>query len=484
MTKKRQNILIGAVIAAFISGCAMLGPNYKPVKPDAPAAWQTAMTGSLQPGQVDRTVLSRWWTVFNDPLLAELEGEALHGNLDIKTAMSRVREARALMGINRAGLFPSINTSAAASKSRDSFSFTGSGESNLYNVGFDAGWELDIFGGKKRALEAAKADLAARREALHEVLVSLSAEIGINYVDVRTYQARLKTARNNLAAQKQALALNQSRYQTGLIDDLALQQSRYNMELTRSHIPQLRTALSAAMNRLAILLGQKPGSLNRRLTKIAPVPAAPPEITVGVPAEALRRRPDIRRAERQLAAQTARIGVAKADLYPKFKLAGSIGLESLHLKDLPEWTSRLFRIGPSVSWNIFDAGAIRQNIVVQNARQEQAMLHYKATVLNALEEVENTLTAFVQEETRKQALTRAAKAAGKAEQTAADRYQAGLTDFSNVLKARRSLFSFNDELAQSTGAVTTDLIRLYKALGGGWSSGVLPTTTGGRSVDR
>ncbi len=470
MTKNVQNILIGSVIAAFISGCVMLGPNYKPVQPDAPAAWQAAITGGLLPGQIDQTVLARWWTVFNDPLLVELENKALRGNLDIKTAVSRVREARALMGINRAGLFPRINASAAASKSRDRIGLIGSGESNLYNVGFDAGWELDIFGGKKRALEAAKADLAARREALYEVLVSLSAEIGINYVDVRTYQARLNTARNDLVAQKQALALNQSRYQVGLIDDLILQQSRYNMELTRSHIPQLKTGLSAAMNRLAILLGQKPGSLTRQLAKIAPVPAAPPEITVGVPAEALRRRPDVRRAERQLAAQTARIGVAKADLYPKFKLAGSIGLESLRLKDLPAWTSRLFRIGPSVSWNIFDAGAIRQNIVVQNARQEQALLHYEATVLNALEEEENALTAFVQEETRNRALTRAAQAAGKAEQTAADRYQAGLTDFSSVLNARRSLFSLNDDLAQSTGAVTTDLIRLYKALGGGWSS--------------
>jgi NodT family efflux transporter outer membrane factor (OMF) lipoprotein len=466
---EQRGILLWVALAALLSGCAMLGPNYKPVRPDAPAAWQADMSGGLQVGQTDRAVLAHWWTVFNDPLLVQLENQALRGNLDIKTAISRVREARALMGVSRAGLFPGVNTSAAVTKSRSSYSFTGSGETDLYNARFDAGWELDIFGGKRRALEAAAANLAASQEAMHEVLVSLSAETAVNYVDVRTYQARLATARNNLAAQKQSFVLNQSRYRVGLIDDLALQQSRYNLELTRSQIPPLKTGLSAALNRLAILAGQKPGSLTKLLAKVEPVPAAPPEITVGVPAEALRRRPDIRQAERQLAAQTARIGAAKADLYPKFKLAGSIGLESLSLDDLPEWASRFFSIGPSVSWNIFDAGAIRQNIVVQNARQEQALLHYKATVLKALEEVENALTAFVQEETRNRALSAAAAAAGKAEQTARDRYQAGLDDFSNVLDAQRSLLSFQDQLAQSTGAVTSDLIRLYKALGGGWS---------------
>jgi len=470
MTSHLKKIFTATAISLLASGCTMLGPNYNRVKPDAPAAWQSDISGGLVAQKAATKALANWWAQLQDPLLTELVQKGMHGNLDLKSAMSRVREARALRGISRAGLFPSVNASAAATKSRSSSNFTGGGETDLYKAGFDAGWELDIFGGKKRALEAAEADLAARQEAMHEVLVSLSAEIGINYVDVRTYQARISAARANFTSQKQSFELNQSRYQTGLIDDLAVQQSRYNLELTRSQIPRLEIGLAAAMNRLAILLGQKPGSLTQQLAKIEPVPATPPEITVGVPAEALRRRPDIRQAERQLAAQTARIGVAQADLYPKFKLTGTIGLESLHIEDLPEWASRFFNIGPSMSWNIFDAGAIRQNIVVQNARQEQAMLHYQATVLRALEEEENALTAFVKEETRNQALTRATDAAGKADQAARDRYQAGLTDFTSVLDAQRSLLSFQDQLAQSTGAVTANLIRLYKALGGGWNS--------------
>ncbi len=461
---KTIKLCLSFALAFLFSGCAMVGPDYHPVSANAPAAWHAELTGGLHPGPANPQTLARWWTVFHDPLLVELENKALRGSLDLKTARSRVREARALMGISRAGLFPQLNSSASAIKSRSSRS----DESNLYNAGFDAGWELDIFGGRRRAVQAAAADLKARREAMRDVMVSLTAEVGINYVDLRTYQARLQAAKANLAAQRESYQLNQSRYQAGLIDELALEQSRSNMELTRSQIPRLETGIIRAMNRLAVLLGQRPGSLENKLAPPAPVPAAPAAIMVGVPAETLRRRPDIRRAEQQLAAQTARIGVAKAALYPKFQLTGSIGLESLRLENLPKWASRTFQLGPSISWNIFDAGAIRRQIEVENARQEQALIHYQATVLNAVEEVENTLTSYVKEETSNQALAQAAKAAAKAEQAARDRYQAGLTDFSNVLDAQRSLLSLDDKLAQSTGAVTSDLIRLYKALGGGW----------------
>ncbi|MFW8600439.1 efflux transporter outer membrane subunit [Desulfobacterota bacterium M19] len=455
---------LSLALAFIFYGCAMVGPDYHPVPANAPPAWHAELTGGLHPGSANPQTLARWWTVFHDPLLVELENKALRGSLDLKTARSRVREARALMGISRAGLFPEVNSSASAIKSRRSRG----GESNLYNAGFDAGWELDIFGGRRRAVQAAAADLKARREAMRDVMVSLTAEVGINYIDLRTFQARLKAARANLATQRESYQLNQSRYQAGLIDELALEQSRSNMELTRSRIPQLETGIIRAMNRLAVLLGQHPGSLKNELTVPAPVPAAPAAIMVGVPAETLRRRPDIRRAEQQLAAQTARIGVARAALYPRFQLTGSIGLESLRLEDLPEWASRTFQTGPSISWNIFDAGAIRRQIKVEKARRQQALIHYQATVLNAVEEVENTLTSYVKEETRNQALAQAAKAAARAEQAARDRYQAGLTDFSKVLDAQRSLLSLDDEQAQSTGAVTSDLIRLYKSLGGGW----------------
>ncbi len=459
---------LGTLVVLLVSGCVMVGPDYTPVKPDTPAAWHSNLAGGLKAGQANPLILTRWWREFDDPLLTDLEAEAGRAKLELREAGARLREARALAGISHAGFFPGLDAGISATKFRSIGNTTGGSETEIYNVAFDADWELDIFGGKRRIIEAAEADLAASRAARRDVLVSLTAEVGINYVDVRTYQARLAAARKNLEAQEHTYDLNNSRYQAGLIDELAVQQSRYNLELTSSQIPRLETGLTAAMNRLAVLLGKQPGNLHDKLARIAPVPAAPAAITVGIPAAALRRRPDIRRAERELAARTARIGAATADLYPKFQLSGSIGLESLRLEDLPEWASRLFRIGPSVSWNIFDAGKIRRNIEVNNARREQAMIHYRITVLKALEEVENALTAFVKEQDRMKALTRATEAAGKADEMARNRYQTGLVDFSNVLDAQRSLLSFQDELARSTGAVAANLIRLYKAMGGGW----------------
>jgi NodT family efflux transporter outer membrane factor (OMF) lipoprotein len=455
-------------LAFLFNGCAMVGPDYTAVVPDAPQEWSSEMAGGLNDDQIDPETLARWWTVLNDPVLVDLENEAVSGNLDLKAAYARVREARGLRGISRAGLFPFLNASASASKFRLSEnSNTGSG-SELYTLGFDAGWEMDIFGGVRRKVEAADAGLAATRDSLNGVLVSLTAEVALNYVEVRTYQARLIMARENLKDQQQTYELNKSRYEAGLIGELPMQQSLYNLESTRSQVPPLEIGQAAAMNRLAVLLGKKPGNLAAQLAEVTPVPVVPVTVAIGVPADALRRRPDISQAERELAAQTARIGVATADLYPKFRLDGFIGLESIQLSNLPEWASRVLQVGPVATWNIFDAGAIRSNIEVQNARQEQALIQYQATVLRALEETENSLVAFVKEQDHYHALARATEAAAAANRTAQDRYQAGLIDFTNVLDAQRSLLSFKDELAQSTGALAANLVRLYKSLGGGW----------------
>lgn len=449
-------------------GCAMLGPNYQPVTPDTPSTWNSNMAAGLDDNRLSIESLSHWWTLLKDPLLDDLEQQAVKGNLDLKAAKSRLREARSLRNISHNSLSPIINTSASASKNRTIIS----SENDLFAAGFDTIWELDIFGGNRRAMEAADAKLSAIHENLRDIMVSLTAEIGLNYIDVRTFQARLAAATNDLTAQQQTHDLNKSRYRAGLINQLAVQQSRYNLERTRSHIPQLETGLLAAMNRLAILLGTKPGSLTGILSAAKPIPPVPATVTIGLPAEAMRRRPDIRQAERELAAQTARIGEATADLYPKFRLTGSIGLESLDLENLPEWASRIFHIGPSVSWNIFDAGTIRQNIEIQTARQEQAIIHYQATVLGALEDVENSLIAFIQEKDRNLALTDGTNAARLAVIVAKDRYEAGISDFSDILDAQRTLHSFQDELAQSTGTVTANLIRIYKALGGGWHNNI------------
>jgi len=459
---------LSIILTLALIGCAAVGPDYARVEPQTPDEWHAELQGGLTTGSPEAETLAHWWSTLNDAELDSLVARAVKGNLDLKNARARVREARALRGISKANLFPTLDAAASASKQRSSENSNTGTESKLYTADFDAGWELDVFGGVRRSVEAAQASFEATQEDLYNVLVSLLAEVALNYVEVRTFQARLAVTEANIKTQQETYDLNQSRYEAGIIDELPVQQSLRILESSRSQIPALKTGLEAAKNRLAVLLGEQPGKLHRELAVKRPIPELPATVVVGIPAETLRHRPDIRRAERNLAAQTARIGVATADLYPKFRLFGTIGLESLSSGDFFEWASRTWTIGPGVSWNIFHGGAIRQNIEVQTARQEQALIQYEAAVLRALEEVENILVAYAKEQLRRESLAKAATAAQRAALVAQDQYQAGLVDFNNVLDAQRSLLILQDELNQSDGAVITNLVRLYKALGGGW----------------
>lgn len=462
--------LLSWFLLVHIFGCAAVGPDYVPVDIKAAKAWNNGLTGGLTDKTASAAYLAAWWKALDDPILSGLMDRAVTNNLDLREARSRVREARAWRGISEADLYPALDASGGINRSRGSEE-TGSGQyRTLYAVGFDAGWELDLFGGVRRSVEAAAADLEAAEEDLRVVMVSLLAEVALNYVEARTYQARLAVSNENLKAQKDTHDLAQARFLAGLNDELAVHQARYNLESTRAGIPDLRTGLEQTLNRLAVLLGGHPGSIHEALEKPEPIPVAPLEVAVGVPAETLRRRPDIRRAERQLAAQTARVGEATAEWYPKFTLTGSIGLESLSSGDLFSTAARTLGIGPGFSWRLFDAGAIRRNIEVNSALQEQALIQYESAVLGALEEVENALKAYSEEQQRRTALEEATGAARRAEKLARDKYQAGLVDFSEVLDAQRSLLSLQDQLTQSKGTVTSDLIRLYKALGGGWEA--------------
>jgi multidrug efflux system outer membrane protein len=461
--------LLGAVTFLILYGCAV-GPDY--VRPETPTrqAWHTELSGGLTAEPMDPETWASWWKTLNDPILSELTHRAVANNLDLKSARARVREARARRGVAQTDLFPTLDTSGSATWSRSSEE-TGNGKTrDLYAVGFDAGWELDLFGGARRSVEAAEADLQASQENLRDVLVSLLGEVALNYVEVRTYQTRLAVAEANLAAQNETYELTQVRYQAGLSDELAVHQARYNLEETRSQIPNLRTGLEEAQNRLAVLVGEQPGAVHAELAERQPIPVTPLKVAVGVPADVLRRRPDVRQAERELAAQTARVGVATADLYPKFALNGSIGLEALSWGNLFSPTANSFSGGPRITWPIFDAGAIHQNIEVQSALQEQALVQYEAAVLHTLEEVENALVAYAEEQSRRHSLREGIDAAQQAVKLAQYKYEAGLMDFGDVLDAQRSLLSFQDRLAQSEGAVTSNLITLYKALGGGWTS--------------
>ncbi|UCD36064.1 MAG: efflux transporter outer membrane subunit [Nitrospiraceae bacterium] len=458
------------LVLMLVGGCAAVGPDY--MRPDTPVpeSWSTSFEQNLSAGMADPEELARWWSSLNDPLLTSLIERAVAGNHDLRRARARIREARARRNIAAAALFPSVDAAASMTKRRSSEDTGGGGETDLYSAGFDAAWELDLFGGVRRSVEAAGAELEASEEDLRSVLVSLIAETALNYVDLRSFQNRLSLASTNLASQEETYTITRWRFLAGLTTELDVEQARYSMEQTRAQIPLLQIGFEQAGYRIAVILGQNPGTLRDELTEEQPVPMPPDTVAVGIPADTLRMRPDIRRAERELAAQTARVGEATADLYPKFRLSGSIGLEALSFDNLFRASSRTYGISPAFSWNVFDAGRIRENIEVQNALQEQAMIQYEQAVLAALEEVENALTAYARDQVRRGSLTEASQAAQRAEELARSQYASGLIDFQAVLTAQRSLLSLQDQLASSRADVTSDLISLYKALGGGWSS--------------
>lgn len=468
----RVSWLCNVVAALLLAGCTV-GPDHVPPETSTPANWHAPLEGGLIGEQMNLQALASWWTTFDDPQLSGLIERAVAGNLDLKTARSRIRESRARRSIAEGASFPTLNAAGAATSSRTDTNAGLDTSGEVYSASFDAGWELDVFGGIRHSVEAAQADLEASEDDLRDVLVSLLAETALDYVEARTFQARLAAAEANLETQTEAYQLALWRSQAGLDDELAVHQARYNMENTRSQIPTLHSGLAEAMNRLAVLFGESPGSLHGELEKPQAIPVPPAEVAVGVPADAVRRRPDVRRAERELAAQTARVGVATANLYPQLTLNGSIGVETLSLRNPASERTWTVSGGPRISWAIFDP-AVRPNIEVQSALQEQALIRYEAAVLGSLEDVENALVAYAQEQRRRENLREATEAARAAAELAQFKYQAGLTDFSNVLDAERSLLSFQDQLHQSDGTVTSNLIRLYKALGGGWTSLAAP----------
>ena len=457
------------IIFLNFSGCMTVGPDYVKVEPETENNWNMPLDGGLNDDSPNPEIMAAWWKTLNDPELSSIEMRAVKGNLDLKKARSRIREARALRGMSNANFFPLLDGGASAGKYHTSKNNGGGNENSLYKTGFDAGWELDFFGGIRRLVESADANIEAAQNGLYHTLVTLQAEVAMNYVEVRTFQRRLTIAETNIKTQQEILKLNRSRRKAGLTSELAVEESLYTLEHTRSLIPALQTGLEAAKNRLAILLGETPGSVHKELKIRRLIPAPPVTMAVGLPAETLRRRPDIRQAERNLAAMTARVGVATAELYPKFRLFGTIGLESISTGDFLTAASRTWSLGPDISWNIFHGGALRQKIKIQSARQEQALIQYEKTVLKALEEVENILTAHIKEQHRQKSLKAATNAATRAYELSMDLYKAGLVDFNNVLTNQTVMQSFQDKLALSTGAITLNFISLYKSLGGGWS---------------
>lgn len=454
----------GWILLVLLSGCAAVGPEYQPPQPEVPAGWHES-PADRAPAVGDAH--DRWWILFRDPLLDSLVMRAAAANHDLKRAAARIREARAERVI--AAATGSVSGTAEASHSRRSDNGSSSGgNQDLFQIGFDAVWELDIFGGVRRAVESADATLAASEEELRDVLVSLQAEVARNYLELRGSQKRLATTRKNIATQERTVEVVRGRYQMGLGNELDLVQAETQLALTRATVPALEASSRQSMHQLALLLGQNPVSLIEELSQAAAVPLAPARIPVDLPSELLRQRPDLRAVERRLAAATADIGVATADLFPRFSLPAMVGLQSTGLGSLISSGSRYWSVGPVVNLALFDQGRIRAGIEISEARRDAVLAEYQQTVLAAFAEVENGLVAFAKEQETLEILGEAVSSSEKAVTMSTGLFEAGLTDFLNVLQSERALYQSEDQLAQSEQRLNLALVAICKALGGGW----------------
>jgi outer membrane protein, multidrug efflux system len=463
---RRSYTILGALLVA---GCAT-GPDYKQPEPSAPAQWGEASGEKVSDASTD---LSRWWTSFGDPVLDSLVERALAANLDLESATARVREARARAGVVRGELLPEVDASAGVTRSRSSENGVlplADPQSDLYSGGFDARWELDVFGGTRRELEAANADVEASVEERRAVLVSLLGEVARAYVELRGNQRLVSVARRNVDAARATLELTRTRNQGGLATELDVARAEALLAGAEAPLPRFDAATRIAIHRLGVLLGEQPSSLAAELEAERPIPAPPARILVGLPSELLARRADVRRAEREYAAATARIGAAMADRYPKFSLTAAFGLESVSSSDFADAASRAWSIGPAMRWPLFAGGSIEANIEIQDARAEQARIAYDRSMLVALEDVENALVDYLREWDHRRALEAAAAAGRKSVDLADQLYRSGLTNFLDVLDAERGLYEAELDLAQSEVASSLSVVSLYKALGGGWEN--------------
>jgi len=460
---------LGLVFLFGLVGCTV-GPDYQLPEMETPDQWR-------DPSSENLTVLSdpnlqTWWTVFNDPQLNELIRRAVDNNRDLQGAVARVDAARALRDYATGRYFPEVDAVGAYSRSQASKNGAvlypeQPDPINLHSAGFEASWEIDLFGRIRRTNEAAQAEYQASFEDYRQVMVSLLAEVCRNYIDLRTTQARITYAQANIEIQRQTLQLTQSRYAAQIISELDVRQAETNLAATEAQIPLLRIAENDAFNRLAVLVGEMPGALQEEFSSFEQLPILQNDLVIGLPVDLLRRRPDIRQIERQLAAQTARIGVATADLYPSLQLTGSFQIQSQKLSGMGNIHNQAYAFGPSMRWNIFDANRIRSNIKYQEALTQELLAAWQNSVLHAFEEVNNALVSYDQQKQRQAFLQISVTSSQRSVQLTQDQYKSGLTDFENVLLSQRTLSLQQDNLAATDGAVLQALVYLYKSFGVG-----------------
>jgi len=469
-------------IVFLLSGCAV-GPNFTRPPAKVSQTWLDATDPRIK---TEAAEYRNWWRVFDDPVLDRLVDRAYQENLSLRIAGVRVLQARAQLGIAVGELFPQTQQVSGSLQyirpSERSFQASASGSSSTSGtsikfwqsqIGLGANWEIDFWGKFRRAIESGNASWLASIANYDNALVSLTANVANSYILIRTFENRIAIARQNVETQKESLKIAEARYQYGTASQLDVDQAKTVLYNTEASIPPLETQLRQAKDALSVLLGLPPSHLVDELAGPSDIPASPPQVIVGIPADLLRRRPDIRNAEHQAAAQCAQIGVTKADLYPAFSLTGSFGFVSTDigkssLSDMFKWSSRNIQAGPSFQWNIFNYGQITNNVRVQDARFQELLIAYQNTVLAAQQEVEDNLTAFLKAQDRAGFLARSATAARGALDLAIQQYRQGVVDFTTVLVAQQSLLSVQDNLATTVGNIASNLVGVYQALGGGW----------------
>lgn len=494
--------LLAAVGAgALLSGC-MVGPNFQRPDVAAPSGYARAATADADSRPDEARIAPEWWTLFGDPELVSLEKRLADSNLDVRAATARLLQSRAVRRVAGAKEYPTVN--AAGSYYREQASangivslggntgpVTGSLESadgtstfgmstmpgagasaayNLWQMGADASWELDLWGGVHRGIEAANAGLQQSAEDRRDILVSAQAELARDYIDYRTTQALLAITRRNLDVAQDNVKLTRHRLDQGVTTNLDVANALALVASVEARLPTLEARRDALINAISLLLGQGPSALTAELSADKDIPALPAKVPVGLPSELAQRRPDIRRAEAKLHQATAEIGVAKADFYPKISLTGSFGNQSLQLSNLGAWASHQFMVGPSVSLPFFQGGRLKGTLELRKAEQQEAAILYQRTVLQAWHEVDDAMTSYEAEQHRRDRLAEAVAQNEAALTVAERRYKAGAIDYLNVLAVQRALLNAESDLASSGGAAASNLITLYKALGGGWET--------------
>lgn len=489
---------VAAVAALLLTlDACTVGPDFSPPEWMSPATWFAKKAEPIPPEPstpVAEPVDPEWWNLFHDPELTALERRVASENLDVQVATVRVLESRAQLGVAGAAQFPTLNANGSYQRQKASnigvfsnapnplgangaFGNTTGGAKggalapfDVYQIGFDASWELDLWGKVRRSVESARASVVASNEARRAALVSSLAEIARDYIQLRGTQAELQIARDNLKIAQQSLTLTQQRAAGGVTTDLDVANAAAQLRTTAAQIPPLEQRESELINAISLLLGQPPNALQAELIQEKPVPPVPPRVPVGLPSELARRRPDVRQAEAQLHAATADIGVAVANFYPSVTLNGSVGLQALQPWNVFDVNARQYGVGPGITIPIFQGGQLKATLELRKAQQEEAAINYQKTVLSAWHDVDNALTAYQTAQARRDQLVQAVAQNQRALSLAQSRYQEGVADFLQVLTTQQNLLSTQQQLAQTTTNVSANLVALYKALGGGWET--------------